>query len=128
RGKVEKAIRRILSKARKNTEARATTPPAQHAFFAIIFVISRKHQQKERKRIETKTGVAYLFCCPEKQQAVVERRSFSTCHLRPSQRQRSRKGKQNREEGKEKRRKQGEERRKRQATQENAKRTQATED
>jgi hypothetical protein len=35
----QRAIRRILSKARKNTEARATTPPAQHAFIAIIFVI-----------------------------------------------------------------------------------------
>ncbi|KAJ6916425.1 hypothetical protein NC652_018968 [Populus alba x Populus x berolinensis] len=128
RGRAEKAIRRILSKARKNTEARATTPPAQHAFIAIIFFISRKHQQKERKRTETKTGVASLFRCPEKQQPLVEHRSFSTCHLRPSQHQRSRKGKKNREEGKEKRRKLGEERRKRQATQENAKRTQATED
>ncbi|KAJ6990385.1 hypothetical protein NC653_018818 [Populus alba x Populus x berolinensis] len=96
RGRAEKAIRRILSKARKNTEARATTPPAQHAFIAIIFFISRKHQQKERKRTETKTGVASLFRCPEKQQPLVERRSFSTCHLRPSQHQHSRKGKKNR--------------------------------
>jgi len=72
--------------------------------------------------------VTYLFRCPKKQQPLAERRSFSTCHLRLSQCQFSRKGKQDREEGKEKRRKQGEERRKRQATQENARRTQATED
>jgi len=90
--------------------------------------LERKHRQKERKLTETKTGVAYLFRCPEKQQPLAERRSFSTCHLRPSQRQLARKGKHNREEGKEKRRKQGEERRKRQATQENVRRTQATED
>jgi len=27
--------------SKENTEARATAPPAQHAFIAIIFVISR---------------------------------------------------------------------------------------
>jgi hypothetical protein len=41
--------RRILSKARKNTEARATTPPAQHAFIAIIFVISRESISRKRE-------------------------------------------------------------------------------
>ncbi|KAJ6968911.1 hypothetical protein NC653_036779 [Populus alba x Populus x berolinensis] len=29
-------------KSKENTEARAKTPPSQHAFIAIIFVISRE--------------------------------------------------------------------------------------
>jgi hypothetical protein len=36
--------------------------------------------------------VAFLFCCPKKQQPLAERKSFSTCHLRSSQCQISRKG------------------------------------
>ena len=32
--------------SKENTEARATTPPAQHAFIAIIFVISNEQRPK----------------------------------------------------------------------------------
>jgi len=52
--------------SKENTEARATTPPAQHAFIAIIFIISRESISISRRRkwIETKTGVAIAFVVP----------------------------------------------------------------
>ncbi|KAJ6872140.1 hypothetical protein NC651_031292 [Populus alba x Populus x berolinensis] len=54
-------MRRILSKARKNTEARATTPPAQHAFIAIIFVISRENISRRREN-EQRPKPAWPIC------------------------------------------------------------------
>ncbi|KAJ6966305.1 hypothetical protein NC652_004005 [Populus alba x Populus x berolinensis] len=96
RGRAEKAIRRILSKARKNTEARATTPPAQHAFIAIIFVISRESISRRRENKQRpKPAWPICFAVPGKEKG--ERRT-------------EKKGKR-REENRE-----GEERRKRQAT------------
>jgi hypothetical protein len=50
--------------SKENTEARSTTPPAQHAFIAIIFVISRESINRRIKRIKTKTGVAIAFAVP----------------------------------------------------------------
>ena len=61
RGRAEKAIRRIQSKARKNTEARATTPPAQHAFIAITFVISRESISRRREN-EQRPKPAWPIC------------------------------------------------------------------
>jgi hypothetical protein len=53
-----------IIESKENTEARATTPPAQHAFIAIIFFISRESISRRIKRIETKTGVAIAFAVP----------------------------------------------------------------
>jgi hypothetical protein len=50
--------------SKENTEARPTTPPAQHAFISIIFVISRESISRRRERTETKTGVAIAFAVP----------------------------------------------------------------
>jgi glucan phosphoethanolaminetransferase (alkaline phosphatase superfamily) len=37
-------------KSKENTEARPTTPPAQHAFIAIIFVILGESISRRRER------------------------------------------------------------------------------
>jgi hypothetical protein len=117
-GRVEKTIRMTLSKARKTQkqgrELHQHNTPSSPSSSSSPKKASAEGEKT--KRDQNRRG--HRFLCPQKQQPLAERRSFSTCCLRPSQRQLSRKGKQNREEGKEKRRKQGEERRKRQATQE----------
>ncbi|KAJ6931993.1 hypothetical protein NC651_007627 [Populus alba x Populus x berolinensis] len=53
-----------IVESKENIEARATTPPEQHAFIAIIFFISRESISRRRKRTETKTGVAIAFAIP----------------------------------------------------------------
>ncbi|KAJ6893230.1 hypothetical protein NC652_027299 [Populus alba x Populus x berolinensis] len=85
----------------------------------------RKHQQKERKRTETKTGVAIAFVVPRSSNHWLSTEalapvvfvhlsaSFQEKESRTEKKGKRREGKENREEGKEKRRKQGEERRKR---------------
>jgi len=50
-----------LSKARKNAEARATTPPAQYAFIAIIFIISRESISRRREN-EQRPKPAWPLC------------------------------------------------------------------
>ncbi|KAJ6941866.1 hypothetical protein NC652_007820 [Populus alba x Populus x berolinensis] len=88
----------------------------QHSTFSSLSSSSSREKASAEREKTNREG----------KQPLAERRSFSTCCLRLSQRHILRKGKQNREEGKEKRIKQGEERRKRQATKENDKRTQTT--
>ncbi|KAJ6865289.1 hypothetical protein NC651_035764 [Populus alba x Populus x berolinensis] len=48
-----------IVKSKENTEARAKTPPTQHAFTAIIFVISRESISRRREN-EQRPKLAWL--------------------------------------------------------------------
>ena len=92
-------------KSKENTEARATTPPAQHAFIAVIFVISRESINRRREN-EQRPKPAWPSLLLSLEAATIGW-TQKLQHLSSSsiQRQLSRKRKQNREGGKEKRRK-----------------------
>ena len=86
RGRAEKTIRTTQSKARKTQ--RQARQLHQHNTPSSPLSLSSpdKASTEVEKTNRDQNQRGHRFRCPQKQRPLAERRSFSTCRLRPSQR------------------------------------------